>query len=219
VTGKSERVSFANGEGDADVYWPALNIQPSVRQGKITLRSHHCPNYHMLVVLSVIAAHVHQILQVESDCVQLRMLLRMLDRLEFEFIFVIGILWRSHIYRSKCTYLWVVVVVDFLTLKSRSKPILSIFILSFVFVHQCLRRFLADPGSEEDLNGIQLSVPMLIYLPISSNGHPFPYLPFFFFFKTKLFESGHVDVAYDLLQSPCLSWCWTPYAKHSPWRY
>jgi hypothetical protein len=52
---------------------------------------------------------------------------------------------------------------------------------------------------------------------ISSNGHPFPYLPFSFF-KAKVFESGDIGVAYGLLRFPYRSWCWTPCSEHSPWR-
>jgi hypothetical protein len=60
----------------------------------------------------------------------------------------------------------------------------------------------------EDLNRIFPHV-----WSISSNGHPFPYLPFFFV-KTKLFEGGYLGMAYGLLRSPCRSWCWTPCASH-----
>jgi hypothetical protein len=95
-------------------------------------------------------------------------------------------------------------VVDFLPLNLRSKPILSICRSCFV---QCLRRFVNEPGGSSSLYSTfrphaDLSLATVI--------HSLAVL-----FKAEL-EGNYVSVSYGLLRSPYWSCRRTPCAKHSP---
>jgi hypothetical protein len=97
-------------------------------------------------------------------------------------------------------------VVDFLPLNLRSKPILSICRSCFV---QCLRRFVNEPGGSSSLySTFRPHADLSLATVIHSLSCPF-------LFKAELLEGTYV-VSYGLLRSPYWSCRRTPCAKHSP---